>query len=145
MKHLKTFEMLKYKTAKVIDVQDWDRLVEETYKKPYSFQQQDGCQPRGVVHLTIPEEWTEDEEMNDEIPFKINGNEMGVKFQVWLDTTVEEVNTKFEEVNGKPESYPGQNSLFWERNFYPDLQTVANDLYKKGLVEAGDYTINIDW
>lgn len=140
MKHLKTFEMIKYKTEKVIQVRDWDNLVEETYGKIYSFQQQDGCQSRGVVHLTIPDKWTNDEEMNDEIPFEINGEEMGVKFQVWLDTTVEDVNAKFE-----PESYPGQNSLFWERNFYPDLQTVANDLYNKGLIEAGDYTINIDW
>ena len=137
--------MLKYKTERVVQVRDWDRLVTETYKKPYSFQQQDGCQSRGVVNITIPDKWTNDEEMNDSIPEVINGDEMGVKFQVWLDTTVEEVNAKFEEVNGKPESYPGQNSLFWERNFYPELQTVANDLYNKGLIEAGSYTINIDW
>lgn len=146
MKHIKTLnEMLKYKTERVVEVRDWDRLVEQTYKKPYSFQQQDGCQSRGVVHITIPSEEAYDDEMNDEIPFKINGDEMGVKFQVWLNTTVEEVNAKFEEVNGKPESYTGQNSLFWERNFYPELQTVANDLHDKGLIEAGNYTINIDW
>jgi hypothetical protein len=35
--------------------------------------------------------------------------------------------------------------MFWERNFYPDTYTVANDLYDKGLIEAGDYIINIDW
>lgn len=145
MKHLKTFEMLKYKTEKVVQVQNWDRLVRETYKKPYSFQQQDGCQSRGVVHLTIPSEESYDDEMNAFIPFEINGEEMCVKFQVWLDTTVEDINAKFEEINGKPESYPGANELFWERNFYPELQAVANDLYSKGLVEAGDYTINIDW
>ena len=136
--------MLKYRTEKVVQVQDWDRLVEKTYNKPYSFQQQDGCQSRGVVRLNIPDD-SNDEEMNDEIPFEINGEEMGVKFKVWLDTTIEEVNEKFEKAKGKKESYPGQNSLFWERNFYPELQTVANDLHSKGLVEAGSYTINIDW
>ena len=35
--------------------------------------------------------------------------------------------------------------LFWERNFYPNLNTVINDLYKKGLIEKDDYEINIDW
>jgi hypothetical protein len=30
-----------------------------------------------------------------------------------------------------------------ERNFYPDVQMVANDLYSKGLVAAGKY--EIDW
>jgi len=136
--------MIKVKNVKMIDLGDWDDLVSETYGKIYSFQQQDGCQSRGVVRITIPAEAYEEEEMNDEIPFEINGEEMGVKFQVWLDTTIEDVNAKFEEINGKPECYAGQNSLFWERNFYPNLQTVANDLHKKGLIEAGEYSIDID-
>lgn len=133
--------MLKYRIEKVIDCQDWDALVEKTYGKPYCFQQQDGCQPRGSVRITIPSKWVDeaDEEMNDDIPFEINGDEMGVKFEKWLKTTPAEVN------KNNPESYPGQNSLFWRRNFYPNIDVVANDLYKKGLIEAGDYTINIDW
>ncbi len=36
-------------------------------------------------------------------------------------------------------------NLFCERNFYPDLHTIANDLYERGLIEAGEYVINIDW
>lgn len=36
-------------------------------------------------------------------------------------------------------------NLFWMRSFYPNIQTVANDLYKQGLIEAGDYSIKIDW
>jgi hypothetical protein len=137
--------MLKSRNVKMIEVSDWDNLVTETYGKPYSFQQQNGCQSRGIYNLTVPSEYSNDEEMNDEIPFEINGEEMGVKFQVWLDTSVEEVNQKFEEITGKPESYSNQNDLFWDRNFYPDIETVANDLYKRGLIEAGDYSINIDW
>jgi hypothetical protein len=133
--------MLKYRIEKVIDCQDWDSLVQKTYGKPYNFQQQDGCQPRGIVRITIPSEYVDDyeEEMNDDIPFEINGDEMGVKFEKWLNTTPEDINKK------NPERYKGQNNLFWNRNFYPNLEVVANDLYKKGLVEAGDYTINIDW
>jgi hypothetical protein len=35
--------------------------------------------------------------------------------------------------------------MFWDRNFYPNVQMVANDLHKKGLLEAGEYSIRIDW
>lgn len=34
------------KTKTVIEVQEWDALVEKTYGRPYKFQQQDGCQSR---------------------------------------------------------------------------------------------------
>jgi hypothetical protein len=133
--------MLKYRIERVVECQDWDALVEKTYGKPYCFQQQEGCQPRGSVRITIPNKWADDAdgEMNDDIPFEINGDEMGVKFEKWLKTTPEDIN------RNNPEQYKGQNNLFWERNFYPNIDVVANDLYKKGLIEAGDYTINIDW
>ena len=127
--------MLKYKTIKMIDVRDWDKLVSSTYGKIYSFQQQDGCQSRGVVNITIPDETYEDE-MNDEIPEKINGEVMGIKFDKWLERDITQ------SVEGRTDWYI---SLFWERNFYPNIQTVANNLHEKGLIEAGDYTINIDW
>jgi hypothetical protein len=130
--------MLKFKTKKVIDCFDWDDLVEKTYKKPYSFQQQDGCKSRGVVDITIPEQGDYDFQ-NDTLSFKINGNEMGISFKTWLETSEEDIN------KDNPESYKGQNRLFWERNFYPSLQVIANDLYKKGLIEKGEYVINIDW
>ena len=35
--------------------------------------------------------------------------------------------------------------MFWERNFYPHVEMVMNDLHAKGLVEAGEYVIDIDW
>ena len=35
--------------------------------------------------------------------------------------------------------------LWWKRNFYPDIEMVANDLHAKGLLEAGEYAIDIDW
>jgi|ERR1035437_3502707 hypothetical protein len=129
--------MIKYRTEKVIDAQDWDDLVIETYDKSYSFQQQEGCQSRGNVHITIPEEWDNDVDMNDSVPEEINGEEMGVKFDVWLKRDTKEWNGDKEDERFL--------HLFWERNFYPDLQTLANDLYKRGEIEAGDYTINIDW
>ena len=60
-----------------------------------------------------------------------------VKFSVWL------ARDPLLNLKDDPEDYCRE--LFWVRNFYPDFQTVANDLYKKGLIDAGEYLINIDW
>ena len=97
--------------------------------------------------------------MNDEIPEVINGDEMGVKFDVWLkrdpnaplNPTKEELKNcnyywgKSEKDEREWKNDKSHIRLFWERNFYPNVQTVANDLYEKGLIEAGNYSIKIDW
>lgn len=131
--------VLKYKDKKIIDVDDWDNLVKETYGKPYSFQQQNGCQDRGTVNITIPYLYTLDKEMNDSIPEIINGNKMGVKFDIWLARNPEQ------RLSDEDCQESWCIDIWWERNFYPDLQTIANDLHKKGLIESGEYSINIDW
>jgi len=128
--------MIKVKNVKMIEVSDWDKLVSDTYGKPYCFQQQDGCQSKGIFHLTIPSEYTCDDEMNDEIPEIINGETMGVKFEKWLERDPKQP------VAGRTDYVVG---LWWDRNFYPDIHTVANDLHKRGLIEAGEYSIEIDW
>ena len=127
--------MVKYSNRKVIEVRDWGKLVEETYGRPYSFQQQDGCKAREMFSLTVPSNDSDDEEMNDSIPEEVNGEQMGVKFKVWLerDPKIFSFDSDWE------------NVLFWERNFYPEIYIIANDLHKKGLIEAGEYSINIDW
>jgi len=129
--------MIKISNKKFIEVQDWDDLIRKTYNKPYSFQQQEGCKPRGVFNLTIPSDYTEDEEMEEDIPEIINGEIMGVKFNKWLKRSPKK------QVGKETERWV--INLFWERNFYPDINTVANDLHKRGLIEAGEYAINIDW
>ena len=129
--------MIKYKNVKTIEVNDWDKLVIETYGKPYSFQQQEGCKDRGTFDLTIPPIFFGDESMNDSIPEVVNSDIMGVKFNVWLNR-----NSK-DQILGQENDW--ELDLFWERNFYPDIYTLANDLYKKELIEAGEYVINIDW
>lgn len=124
----------------VIDVGDWDQLVIDTYDRPYSFQQQDGCKDRQRVRITIPDEAYDYE--NDIVPEAVNHKNMGVSFKAWLERNPKQL------LNGlRPDWDTGLNSLnlWWERNFYPDVQTVANDLHAKGLIEAGIYTIDIDW
>lgn len=128
--------MIRTRTEKLIDVQDWDTLVTETYGRPYSFQQQDGCKDRDLVRITIPEEGCDFE--NDAVPEIVNGDEMGVSFKAWLARDPKQPLS-----SGREDSFGLE--LFWERNFYPDVQMIANDLYEKGLIEAGEYLINIDW
>jgi peptidoglycan hydrolase-like protein with peptidoglycan-binding domain len=129
--------MIKAKKKQVISVQDWDDLVEKTYGKVYSFQQQEGCKPRGTFELTVPPDHVEDYE-NDTVPEVINGDEMGVSFAAWLARDPKEWN------GGRLED-ASYLDLFWMRNFYPDVEMVATDLYNKGLLPAGEYLIDIDW
>lgn len=150
---------MKIKDIKMIDVNDWDNLVKETYKKPYSFQQQDGCKERGIVRFSVPDN-SYDEEQHDSIVEVINHEEqMGVKFKTWLErdpnqplncTEKEAKDSGYYWGKTKEELEEWQKdkthlNLFYERNFYPEFQTIANDLHSKGLIEEGEYYINIDW
>lgn len=130
--------MIKFSNKKVIEVSDWDELVQKTYNKPYNFQQQFGCQERGQHSLTVSDsDDYNDDNWPESIPDIINGNEMGVRFKNWLERDPKEWNGKKGDEN--------YLDLFWERNFYPDINMLANDLCKKGLIEPGEYVINIDW
>ncbi len=131
---------LKIKTEKVIELSDWDSLVQETYGRPYSFQQQDGCQDRGNFYLTVPDD-AEDFE-NDTIPEIVNGPIEGVSFKAWLSRDPKQ-ELESEEKGIKKDQWA--IDLWWDGNFYPNIQMVANDLCERGLLDAGDYTININW
>ena len=130
------WKFMKIKNTKTIDLREWDKFVVETYKRPYSFQQQDGCRSRGVYDLTVPCDYAEDF-TNDSVPEEINGDKMGVSFKAWLER-----DSKQKIIN---QEFDYELELWWERNFYPSIEVVANDLHKKGLLEAGEYTIIIDW
>lgn len=129
--------MLKFEKVNVVDVGDWNALVEETYGKTYDFQQQDGCKPRGTLkYFSVPIDHPFDYE-NSTIPEEINGEVMGVSFKAWLERDLTE---------WKGKADPGYYiTMFWERNFYPSLEILADDLYQRGLIPEGEYTINIDW
>jgi hypothetical protein len=128
--------MIKVEKRNVIDVSDWDDLISETYGKSYSYQQQDGCKERQTCTITVPVEHPEDFE-NTEIPIEVNGEEMGIKFETWLNTDPEE--------HKKILGDDWRVELFWDRNFYPHEHMIINDLYSKGLIEEGEYDIKIDW
>jgi hypothetical protein len=116
---------ISFKNTKVIDVQDWDALVQETYGKPYSFQQQDGCKDRGHECIDVPEEYIED-------PCEDNN----VSFKEWLETTPNLTGDKSKDFS---------EELKWRRDFYPHVSMIINDLHSKGLLDVGQYEIDIDW
>ncbi len=130
--------MIKSRRTSVIELQDWDDMVVKTYGRPYSFQQQGGCKSRGTYELTVPCKHPEDYDATT-LPDEVNGRKMGVSFAAWLARDPKEWNG---------ETGGGRGfciELFWERNFYPHVEMVANDLHKRGLLDAGEYLINIDW
>lgn len=121
--------------SKVISEIDWSNFVSHFYGRPYRFQQQNGCYERGNFYLSVPSE--PDCDMNDQIPETLETEEMGVKFEKWFERdpkmAVGEMTSEWE------------IALWWERNFFPDIQDVANDLYKRGELPAGEYVIDINW
>jgi hypothetical protein len=121
---------------KSIDSREWDQVVSRTYGRIYTFQQQDGCKSRGVEYFTVPNPAAYDCE-NETIPEEVNGDEMGVSFAAWL---ARDPKQKF---NSEDADY--EIELFWQRNFYPSFDMVANDLHAKGILPAGDYQLVIDW
>lgn len=131
---------LKTSTRTTISVQDWDDFVTEVYGRPYSFQQQDGCKDRGTCELEVSDEY--DPEFtagydNDTIPDDVDTNEMCVSLKGWLAR-----DPKQPLANQK---YDFELRSWWERNFYPQVDVLAQDLWKRGLLKAGKYTIIIDW
>jgi hypothetical protein len=127
---------LKINTKQYIDERDFSKFVSVTYGRPYRFQQQDGCRDRGTHHAIVPEPDPEDYEAT-EIPEEINGETMGVSFAAWL--------AREPKAPVGDESEPWVVAIFWERNFYPDLGAVLNDLHARGLLDAGEYVLVIDW
>lgn len=127
--------MLHFKTEKIVSDHDWDELVMKVYGRPYAFQQQDGCKNRGLFRFNVPD--SAEDFINDSVPEKLNGEEMGVSFKAWMERD------PAEPINNENEKWA--IDLFWQRNFYPNIQMIANDLYARDLIEAGNYVIEIDW
>lgn len=125
-----------------MSLEEWDDLVAKTYGKIYSFQQQDGCKERGVYHLGVPCKDAEDYE-NTELPEIVNHPQMGIKFSTWLERDPKQ--PLKDEKSNRVSNSEWEIALWWQRNFYPSVEVLANDLHEKGLLAAGDYIIEIDW
>lgn len=119
---------MNFSTKKIIELYEWNELVKETYQKSYyNFQQQDGCQDRGLVGFTVPD--------------TVYDTESDISLQEWLDADPNEP-VDDGDLSSREHWYM---KMYWEREFYPDIQIIANDLHSKGLLPEGEYHINIDW
>ena len=130
------------KQVTLISLKEWDDLVTKTYGKPYSFQQQDGCRDRGIYHLQVPCKDAEDYE-NTELPEVVNHEDQGIKFSTWLERDPKQLLK--DERPDRVSNVEWDIALWWDRNFYPSVEILANDLHEKGLLAAGEYVIEIDW
>lgn len=90
---------------------------------------------RGTYHLTVPSGAYDFN--NDTVPEIVNHVEMGVSFKAWLARDPKQPLSSREDGSGL--------ELWWTRNFYPSVEMIANDLHDRGLLEAGEYLIIIDW
>ena len=125
------------KTKQVIELQEWDALVEKTYGRTYKLQQQDGCHSRKTLEITVPAQ--ADDYERDAVPEQVNHETRGVSFKAWLARDPKQKLSN-------PEDHEDYClALWWERNFYPHIQMVANDLHAKGLLPLGEHVILIDW
>ena len=79
-----------------------------------------------------------DDYENDTVPEEVNHDDMGVSFKAWLARDpAQQLDTKddWERRHGL--------RLWWERNFYPEVGMVANDLHEKGLIEPQNALLHL--
>ena len=139
---------MKYQITQMIKSIDWNQLVQKTYERPYNVQQQNGVMMPCSIHLSIPAQ--ANDFTNDAVPEIVNHQKRGVNFKAWLardpKTPLNEQLGDGNMLNPDEEfEFQWRLKLWWERNFYPDLQILANDLNNRGLLEPGEYSIIIDW
>lgn len=137
---LKNMEKIKIETVKKILSYELDDFIRKLYGKPYCFQQQAGCMERGNHYIEIidPALYKPHSGFPDSVEETINGNDMCVSFKSWLETNPEEHKKRNEWSDAL-------TKLFWQRNFYPCLEDIMQDLCKRGHIEPGEYMIEIDW
>lgn len=128
---------MKVQIKKFVPVHVWNEFVREVYGRSYKLESQEHYCNEIVSFLTIPTSYDSDDDMNDSIKEIVQGLEKGVKFKTWLsrDPLQPLLTRRYDE---------WELETFWEENFYPDLQTLANDLYKKNKLDSGEYIIYFD-
>jgi hypothetical protein len=85
--------------------------------------------------ITVPCE--PDDWQRETVPEVTNHPLMGVSFAAWLARDPKQP------LADRNEDWAVE--MWWHRNFYPDVGMIANDLHARGLLPAGEYSINIDW
>lgn len=114
-----------FKTVKTINAEDWSLFIQKTYGRSYAISLQKEYVSKQIVKLSCPCE---------PIDFKDDTN--GASFKTWLERDPDKI---------LPNNSPFSTRLWWESNFYPHVSMIINDLHSKGLLEEGDFYIELDW
>lgn len=104
--------MIKYEEVRLVNSSDIDMIVERLYKLPYRIRHQN------PEHTSVEE------------------------LTYWVPSEVEEGAFTVEEwaTNICPETETSKNHF--KENTYPDLQSVLNELHRRGLIPEGLYFIS---
>jgi hypothetical protein len=130
---------ISFEQVKLIEEVKWSEFVSEIYNRPYRFRVQNGCMDIVRFRFSVPDD--AEDFSNKTIPEILNGDERGVSFSAWLERDPKILlKDQFTDILAQCRTI-----MWWERKFYPKFQMVANDLHKRGMLDAGDYLINIDW
>lgn len=121
------------RTERVIEADDWNALVEDVYGRPYCLQWQGGCWRSGPFRFSVPGE--AEDFTRDSISNSIKGDKSGVSFKAWKSRHPKA------SVGGRFDDWYVR--LFWHMRFFPEFQTLANDLYRLGKIDSGSYTIDM--
>jgi hypothetical protein len=120
---------MRIKSVKLIDETEFSQLVREAYGRPYRLQQQDHCMGQNEIELiTIPDEGIDIDDPQ--------------RFEEWRDAEAPESRgvDQFGDMR-----WDWEVELHWEREFYPPLQELVNDMYERSLLPQGDYAIRAYW
>lgn|SRR5574343_400590 len=121
--------MIKTKPKHVINSDVWDKYVTKIYKRPYSISDQ--FEFKNVLEFKVPNRAIDF--ANEIVEEDESTKETGVNFKSWISRDPSQP------ISGDPR--PFVTKLWWFRSFYPEIDVLANDLYKKGQLERGEYVI----
>lgn len=147
---------MKIETVHKIWESEFSDLVSEVYGRPYRLQQQGDCYAQdSIIEITA----TEEDYPDDWVPY-----EDEITLEKWLsaDPNAPIRNPRYDQYRELALQHPGKgyeklekdewegpgtttHDLYWEREFYPPLEDLVNDLCKKGKIPAGDYVIHVWW
>ncbi|WP_043736189.1 hypothetical protein [Nocardia asiatica] len=106
-------------TVTLIDENTFSALVSHLHARPYRLQQQgDGLPQNTIVKITVP---------------ALEHDWPGIPLAEWAATPIGDY------------TYPWQAETHWEREYYPCLEDVVNDLHARGLLAAGNYALHVRW
>ena len=121
--------MIKSKIKHVISSAAWNKQVSKIYGRPYSIEDQ--FEFNRVLEFKVPNRSFDF--ANETVEENEDTKETGVNFKSWITRDPDQ------KIGSDPRAFV--TTLWWYRAFYPDIEVLANDLFKKGLLERGEYVI----